>query len=200
MRKPPIIALDQRVTRTALDMGACCGRAPVLACNATLEIRRAGARECNADACDDHCSRCATWREYDEYGWTGSCAGCGTCNTGCGCHCRPPEPVWHVPAFDNDDDGRLVFVWGDLFARLRPGLYLAVLMVCSRPVATILIEFGERERPVSGFANARADEACTTLAVCNGQCGSVCDPTPGCDCPPAAAVYVPPYDVPVMGG
>lgn len=196
MRKPAIIPLDIRVTRTALDMQACRVTAPIPACNAAIDLRRAGARECRTDGCGCSCDRGNTWREYEEYGATGSCAGCGTCNCGCGCHCRPPEPVWHVPAFDNDDDGRLVFVWGNLLHHLVPGLYDAVLTSCTRPLAEFRIHLGERDRSVSAFENTYTNDSCNPLALCDNGCGA----TANCECPPALSVYIPSYAVPVMGG
>lgn len=181
MRKPSVIRIDHAVTRTALDLRACCGSSPVHARDAALDVTRAGYRE----DCQHHVCSCC-----------GGCTSCGTCGCGgCGGHQAQRVPVIHIPAFENDDAGRLVFVWSAAFHALPPGLYAAVLTKCRQPLASFLIDLGEREHVIADAENTRGATACDPL---NGYAAS-CGIPPGCECAPEPFIYVPPYDVPVRG-
>ena len=91
-----------------------------------------------------------------------------------------------------DEDGRLVFAWGDCLLCLAPGLYAASLISGSAPCGEVLLQLGQCCMVV-------ATENIDHRSVCDGP-DDTCAMTKTCaqagTCAPPPVIYVPPYDVP----
>ncbi|QUO23829.1 hypothetical protein KEH57_09520 [Burkholderia cenocepacia] len=101
------------------------------------------------------------------------------------------RPEFHVSALEIDATGAIVFAWGDLWRRLTPGLYDAVLTIGTRAVAHFRIECAEPDRSIERVSHIERDE-CADGFCCD-------DNLSGCATSSDCTTYVPAYDVPVRG-